>query len=984
MLKVFIIFTVILIIIIILYRVYFIKSTNTTNTTNTTNYSVDNNMDYSVDNNINNINNNNSIDNLTNNDIVDIPNLNNIVDIQNSNNIVNISDSSNSLNYSLNNNDNTRYIIPQDTSIIGKILPIAAPIIVDMIKDKILKPTDRTKLNKMSPDDIAKINVKKYKLYMRGLFEEKVLMKNIMGHSSETYGVLMKLTRFLAYTKVNLISSAYSFGNKIANSLVTRVAALEKVGSFVSKLSITLTKQVLSKVGITVGAKVGTEVALTSAKAIMALIVPIGTVIDVVLEIFQLINLSIDLADTNGYNMLDKMNAINRGVKEQIQTILDAISSESTIDNPVAYPSVVGPLCIFQMTDMPLIGSENNLFSSSLPPADVWTSQNYNSSIEAPKPTKYSYLLNQEMDILMSPDSTDSVMIEFFNDIRAMQANGYSSTDIQSYIAEWIELNSSMMHDKIDTKLCQNNGGFMTIGSGNKLVCSFTQEKCVNLPVKPDPNCKLIPNPDHKCKDASLVKMICPNENATADNDIMKGWSTEKNKCLSVNNTIKVLCEINNLEYDLEKDICIMTENTCRSKAGKPIKLADGTMDCQIPIGQTIAEAIIGKTLVDTLIQTFDPDQYEDCRDGFVDVGKDLANTVNKNNNNDFIKDKVNGLTVAGSYFCRKNCKTDEGETDLKGSCWIKKPKLPSPPCDPGYNINGLTCNAITRDSKLTLPGPNKCPDGFELQGLGPLCLQKECNDGDKSTGLLCQSKCREGFKDNGAGICSNDKLPLTINRPREKCDIGYKYDGVATCWMDGVNSRGVGIPLDNCKDGYTSSLGICWENCPSGIDKGATCETCPDGLTNNGASNCYQKCDNNYTYDGSFACNFNPVTVGVGRIPNQCPNGWTNVGGTCIKNPDDDDYKIGDIDIVNYWLKLNKVSYYTDAGIIPNQDNSACNRLTSVINGVGSCTGTDGTLNCKTTGCGCIKQSSRDCSSCNGLKDVIYGIGNCTGNKGC
>ena len=219
--------------------------------------------------------------------------------------------------------------------------------------------------------------------------------------------------------------------------------------------------------------------------------------------------------------------------------------------------------------------------------------------------------------------------------------------------------------------------------------------------------------------------------------------------------------------------------------------------------------------------------------------------------------------------------------------------------------------------------------------------------------------------------------MPVVIAN-RAPCDVGYKFDGVSGCYMTSPKARGAGTIPDDCGD--WRKVGItCWENCgPNQFDKGATCEDCGEGWLNNGASLCYKQCDQGYTYTGSFFCNSNYHTVGIGIIPNTCPAGTVSVGTACIDNPEPG-YKVNPGDIVSYWLN-EPLSY--DIESTPNyQDNSACNDLSNVIHGVGSCTGWGGHLNCSTSGCGCIKQwVDKDCSSCNGLGTIIHGVNTCTG----
>ena len=167
--------------------------------------------------------------------------------------------------------------------------------------------------------------------------------------------------------------------------------------------------------------------------------------------------------------------------------------------------------------------------------------------------------------------------------------------------------------------ICIANGGFMD----DRGKCSFTQSNCVNFPVPPMSPCDLIIDPSAQCKRGDSnhpLPMVCKGAPTLASYDIDKSWSSENNRCVASNGVIKTLCQINGLPYDSDKGICKMTTEICESKAGKANTLSDGTVDCQIPLGQSIAEGLFGKTLTDSLIQTFDPKQYKCPHDGLVDM----------------------------------------------------------------------------------------------------------------------------------------------------------------------------------------------------------------------------------------------------------------------------------------------------------------------------------------------------------------------------
>jgi len=202
---------------------------------------------------------------------------------------------------------------------------------------------------------------------------------------------------------------------------------------------------------------------------------------------------------------------------------------------------------------------------------------------------------------------------------------------------------------------------------------------------------------------------------------------------------------------------------------------------------------------------------------------------------------------------------------------------------------------------------------------------KKKCNDPDDiDVGLLCRKKCREGFKDNGLGLCVSKTRYISTIQPKEDCDKYYKYDGVATCWMNPLTAtRGAGIPPTECEDDEYLLGVTCWSKCrPGDVDKGATCESCPDGYKNNGASLCIKECDDDEEYVGSMCYK-------------KCREGYTpSTLNICREKGCRTGYEPHQNDIISCWNKN------TTPGILPEQDCSTCDELHNVIYGIGTCTG--------------------------------------------
>lgn len=150
---------------------------------------------------------------------------------------------------------------------------------------------------------------------------------------------------------------------------------------------------------------------------------------------------------------------------------------------------------------------------------------------------------------------------------------------------------------------------------------------------------------------------------------------------------------------------------------------------------------------------------------------------------------------------------------------------------------------------------------------------------------------------------CSEDEEYEPFNQKcYKKCPSGYnaKKDDIVTCWGTcDSNDVDVGaLCRKNCKNGYKDVAGVCW------LDK-------------------------TLTYD-----------VGVGTVPNySCPTGYQLEGVRCIKDPPDG-YKRLPGDYTTYWL--NQATSYNKNSKEANQDNNACDGLSTRSAGIGTCSGWD------------------------------------------
>ena len=199
--------------------------------------------------------------------------------------------------------------------------------------------------------------------------------------------------------------------------------------------------------------------------------------------------------------------------------------------------------------------------------------------------------------------------------IKQMIAGTGTESDIETFAAKFIEDNMDEWLNVAMGNLCEQYNGVMD--SDNQ--CRFKQSDCdINIPLGP--------------------------------HDIARHWSHLQNKCLSVNAALKGICNSNGLPYNVDTGICEITPELCREKGGDPKMGSDGHLeDCEIPLGQEIAEAIFGTTIVRGFKQIFDMDQYKPC----------------------------DADQIENEYLCRDKCRP--GYHDVAGVCWTGDVSITTP-----------------------------------------------------------------------------------------------------------------------------------------------------------------------------------------------------------------------------------------------------------------------------------------------------------------
>ena len=244
--------------------------------------------------------------------------------------------------------------------------------------------------------------------------------------------------------------------------------------------------------------------------------------------------------------------------------------------------------------------------------------------------------------------------------------------------------------------------------------------------------------------------------------------------CILASPALRLLCDSNNIEYDLVEGICKIDENYCKKK-GADWEYNDkiNRNDCRTTVLQDIFELVLGTTVVRGLKQVFDPHQYKPCNADEVEIN---------------------------SFFCKKNS-CAEGE-DMN---------------DP-FSPLSKAINSVLVPDKTKLKG-QQAKDVANIHMYMDYGTPYGPYIGLSSVGLnstgICYPKCKPGFHSFGCCVCSPD------------CPQGWTDDG-ATCrkvGCDGNDEYIAGLCYARCKDGYDGVGPVCWQQCPAGYkNMGATC----------------------------------------------------------------------------------------------------------------------------------------------------------------
>ena len=516
------------------------------------------------------------------------------------------------------------------------------------------------------------------------------LIKKIIGEKIEDALTIKIRSRTIRTIKslsgkgARYIASAFGFGEKVTKNL-TQKAIIE----ISDDAAITAGKAAGKAAGITAGKTVGS---IGSKLLVDLSLGPVG----IAMLGFEVASLILDLTDAGGYGMLGTWKIISNKIKKEVEKLTS--SSDGT---SIEYPTEVGPLDALYLKTV-CEGSDQNSLVSCPPPS---------SSLPPPE-NLYNYLLKKQLNIVITNATKNdpvynSMIINMKNEIKNKPPTK-TYDDVVNYVKTYIDLNIETYITQALSTLCNQYNGVMN--SNNQ--CVYSEQNCKN--------------------------------DNLGDTDIAGAWSNSQKKCLSVNPVIKGICNKNGLPYNINTGICQITDKLCLQKTGVPQHDSAGNLEeCVIPKGKMVAELIFGKTIVDSLDQIFNPNQYESCKENQIDDG----------------------------LICRNKCKDDYSYIGV--FCVNKPPIKPMGPSTPPSQDNSA-CNDLSNvvAGIGTCTGTKKKCGRKGKKGWGGGVIvnfvdniingcyatrkaSRSCKKGYSLIGALCYKDCGDGYHRNPGDIVS-------------------------------------------------------------------------------------------------------------------------------------------------------------------------------------------------------------------------------------
>lgn len=489
----------------------------------------------------------------------------------------------------------------------------------------------------------------------------------------------------------------------------------------------------------------------------------------------------------------------------------------------------------------------------------------------------YNKILDDEA-LVFHQAAFKSILDGWANKTRKAMPPNSTDDQYRDYITANIDMNQNYRDAR--KSICNKNGGLWAahpIAASNSY-CSYDSTSCVAK------------WPQKKPGDTYF-------EYNTTDKLCEVSSSLMRSKCEALGNGVT---------YNLTTGSCNLTQSYC-ARFGNDGGIHNG--DCVESSSEEIAETILGKSFVRSLVNIFGLGSYASCKPGEV-TNAYLCTTDRCSPTQDKVGglcypkcDEANGFTrtadsdgnqVSGMCYkcddgyskssagmCARSSCPDPLEQGTGGGIGFCYPKCAAGrssdgvslcllDCPAGYDTNPLTCirNADTQTDTGVVAS---CPVGWDttIDGPGGMCRQ-QCGPGRKMYGGLCYD--------------NNVDTSLLWQVPHNGCNGSDSSNGTLTCCGNPQtdifgDDFGCGHYYDThqtCNPGYTLDAGSCWAvsgNVPQSkslLEVGG----CSDPNREKVDGMCYTKCSDGYTRSVAGSClrgadikDRDPQSRGAGQV---------------------------------------------------------------------------------------------------------------------
>lgn len=694
------------------------------------------------------------------------------------------------------------------------------------------------------------------------------------------------------------IAEAIGYG-VVAEYVVTKIAMKSfgggaKAGATAAKAGATATKTGATAAKAAKAAKSAAAAARSTYSAARAAMAaagkyataaaggPVGLAIAVAMLVFDVISITIDLLDLEGYDSYTS-NDLLTNIKNVIdyETAKALEQAEVPIDYPMLFPIAQYYESIWTAAQEHMFAQmeENHLFQELEKDArmtqifDDYIQQimdNPDEEIPVPQefidftvnlnkrlPVQRDRYIFQKMQELMG---SDKYKIELYEELSTADRVGISLSERAA--KEWNEQNREIW--------LANNDLF---------------NPPATPPLGEDPPCALYTDTYYVYESGPSDKPVMVPRKLPVKTVISGYYGTIISFCEKKRQIKNVSEPVDpyalGVRFDYETGVCKFTRDFCR-RYGMEFK----NNNCQLKPGQEVAEMIFGTTVTRGVIREWEG-RIDDFKSGDpVKVASATAEVL------------VDLATFGVGSMAAKALVKEISEAKAKKSKPAKKGA-----CPPGMRDDGMNCYL---DPVYRGPGkPMGCKDDEEKKG--QLCYPK-CREGYNSSALECEGTCPDGSTNTGLTCLQSIHAYIPGNKSsnpfeagfyeRADCRDGYKYRGT-TCneeclpnftfrsgaagsaFCDKPRNRysraGQAKPLSGCPEGHEKQGLLCYPKCSNKGDQGQYkyngvldwCQPeggagikkglddrweCPEGWDNK-AGICYEKCPEGYRDDG-LLCN--------------------------------------------------------------------------------------------------------------------------------